>query len=96
MKGVTNASGTFKGVPFRNANGKYVVPIKCTSGGRITVDGLPAGTYAITYTTGSSYNVSLPAQTIPTGGWVTFNMPAAGVVTVYETGYLSGVASTVN
>lgn len=89
MKGVSNTNANFDGLAFQNSNGSYVVPIKCTTGGTISVAGLPAGTYGIKYTTASSYDVDLSNQTIGSNGLVTFNMPAAGVVTVYNVNYLS-------
>jgi len=92
MKGVTNTGGTSFGVPFVNANGTYVVPIK-SGGDVITVNGLPAGTYAIHYTTGngaaapSAYDQALSNQTISGGGSVVFTMPATGYATVYDVNY---------
>jgi hypothetical protein len=94
MTGVTNSSNNFQGLPFQNANGTYVVPIKCTTGGTINVVGLPAGTYGIKYTTASAYNVDLPNQTISNGQYITFTMPAAGVVTVYNVNYMSSAGAT--
>lgn len=94
MKSVTNTGGTSFGVPFVNANGTYVVPIK-SGGDVITVNGLPAGTYAIHYTTGSvastpsAYDQALSNQTISGGGSVVFTMPAAGYATVYDVNYLT-------
>jgi hypothetical protein len=89
MKGVNNQSSNFQGLPFRNANGTYVVPIKATAAGTITVEGLPAGVYGIRYTTASSYNIALPNQTVANGGQLTFNMPASGVATVFDLNYLA-------
>jgi hypothetical protein len=95
MKSVTNTSSNFKGVPFVNANGTYVMPIKCLTSGTITVAGLPAGTYGIRYTTGdgssapSAYDQALSNQTISGGGTVVFTMPAAGVATVYDVNYMT-------
>jgi hypothetical protein len=88
MKGVTSTNANFDGLPFQNANGTYVVPIKCAAAGSVTVENLPAGTYGIKYTTASEYDVDLPAQTIPAGGLVTFAIPASGVATVYNLNYL--------
>jgi hypothetical protein len=65
-----------------------VVPIKASAGGTITVEGLPAGVYGIRYTTASSYNVGLPNQVITSGAYLTFNIPAAGVATVFDQNYL--------
>jgi hypothetical protein len=89
MKGVTSTNANFDGLPFQNANGTYVVPIKCAAAGSVTVENLPAGTYGIKYTTASEYDVDLPAQTIPAGGLVTFTIPASGVATVYDLNFMS-------
>lgn len=96
MTGVSNSSANYQGLPFQNANGTFVVPIKCTTGGTINVVGLPAGTYGIKYTTASAYNVDLPNKTIADGQYVAFSMPAAGVVTVYNINYLSSSGSAIN
>lgn len=93
MKGVTNSSPAFDGLPFQNANGTFVIPIKATTNGTISVENLPAGTYGIKYTTDANYNVDLPNQTIVTGGFVTFNMSAAGVATVYNINYQTPLSS---
>lgn len=93
MKGVTNKSSAALGVPFANANGTYIVPIKCSVASNFDVIGLPAGTYCIRYTTGtvssapSAYDTALTTQTISTGGAVRVAMPAAGIVTVFDGSY---------
>ncbi len=73
-------------VAFENTNGRHAVVSHATSAQTISVVGLPAGTYGITYTTASSFLTSLPDQTIAAGQAVTFAMPAAGYVTVYGKG----------
>jgi hypothetical protein len=88
MKGVTNTNSNYDGLPFQNANGTYVVPVKCQTAGSVTVENLPAGTYGIKYTTATAYNIDLPNQTVPAGGFVTFTIPAAGVATVYNVNYM--------
>lgn len=70
-------------VAFINANGKYVVVVKATSGGSFNVVGLPAGSYGIKYTTGSQYDFNFPDQTIGSSGIVTTNIPDVGVITIY-------------
>lgn len=94
MKGVSN-SGSSKGVPFMNSNGTYVVPIKAAAES-ISVAGLPAGTYGIRYTSGTSdqvapsaYDQALSNQTITAGQSVTFTMPASGYATVYDVNYMT-------
>lgn len=93
MKSVTNSSGSYQGLPFVNKNSRYAVPIKCAAAGAIDVVGLPAGTYEIRYTLGdgvnapSAFDQALPNQTITNGQNVSFTMPGAGVVTVFDTNY---------
>lgn len=96
MKGVTNSSNNFRGVPFVNPNGKYVVPIRALSAGTVTVSGLPAGTYRRCRTIGdgvsapSTYNSCESDVTISAGQNVTIAFSGAGVGTVFDTNYLSG------
>lgn len=100
MKGVTNSNANFKGLPFRNANGAYVVPIKVSAAGSVTVTGLPAGTYGIRRTRGDGTNEpetsfeALPNQTITAGQGVTFSVTGAGFATVYNISYLPASAFT--
>ncbi len=90
MLGVTNSSPAFDGLPFRNANGTYAVPIKASQGGTVVVQNLPPGTYGIKYTTIYEYDINLPNQVVTGGGGsVSFTMPTAGVVTVYDINYMS-------
>jgi hypothetical protein len=47
------------------------------------VEGLPAGTYHLSYSTTSTFNTDLSDQTIGTGGTISTSMPAAGVLTIF-------------
>ena len=47
------------------------------------IQGLPAGTYGIKFTTPSQYDQDLPNQSIPTGGAVVTTIPADGVITIH-------------
>ena len=99
MKGVTNSSNNFRGVPFVNPNGTYVVPIRATTSGTVTVSGLPAGTYKRCRTIGdgsnapSIYNSCESDVTISGGQNMTITFSGAGVGTVYDINYLAGSAS---
>ncbi len=79
--GTTNPA--FDPVSFINANQGYVVVVKADQAGSMAINGLPAGTYGIKYTTTSQYNVDLPALTITAGQSLVTSIPAVGVITVY-------------
>jgi hypothetical protein len=79
-----NASdGNFGPVAFINRDGKYVVVVKANNGGPLTIQGLPAGTYGIKYTTVNEYDVDRPDVTIRSGEAVNTTLPATGVITIY-------------
>ncbi len=78
----TNAN--FNPVAFTNSDGKQVVVIKALAGGTFSVGNLPAGTYGIKFTTDTQYNIDNPDQNIITGQNITTNIPAAGVITIYD------------
>lgn len=69
---------------FRNANGKVVVVIKVTNGASMQVRRLPAGTYGITYTTGTQSFASLADASVGAAGTLQVSMPSAGVITIYQ------------
>jgi hypothetical protein len=82
IKATTN-DGRFEPLAFINADGNYVVVVKSSTGGSISIEDLPAGTYGIKYTTNSQYDVGLADQIINPGEAVNANIPSAGVITVY-------------
>jgi hypothetical protein len=98
-KDVTNSNSSYPGLAFENTNGKYAVVVKCASSQTINVKDLPAGTYGIRYTTGdgsttpSAYFQTIANQTIGVGEDVSFSMPGAGVVTVFDVDYLTSPAA---
>jgi uncharacterized MnhB-related membrane protein len=71
-------------VGFINPDGSHVVVVNAASSGTVIVNGLPAASYGITYTTSSAYDVALSEQTLGTGGSIMATIPAAGVMTIYE------------
>jgi hypothetical protein len=79
-------TGTFDPLAFINTSGKYVVIVKATAADTFSIQGLPAGTYGIKYTTntGSGYDVDLPDQTISVGQVLTSTIPSQGVITIYQ------------
>ncbi len=79
----TTTNGAFDPVAFINTDGKWVVVVKTTMNGTIDIQGLPAGTYGVKYTTDAQYDVDLPDVTIAGGQLVSPTILAAGVITVY-------------
>lgn len=49
--GATSNNGSFDPLAFINKDSKYIVVVKAGSSGSFTIQGLPAGTYGIKYTT---------------------------------------------
>ena len=78
-----SGNNAFEPVAFVNTNGRYVVVVKSDTDASFTVNGLPAGTYAIFYTTNSEFNGQLPDVTIDAGQGVTARLPGGGVLTIY-------------
>lgn len=79
----TSNSGTFGPAVFVNTDGKFVAVVKAFAGGSITLEGLPAGTYGINYSTPSQYNVDATDATINTGQALNTSIPRDGVITIY-------------
>jgi hypothetical protein len=73
----------FDPVAFINPDGKYVVVVKASSGGNFSIQGLPAGTYGIKYTTVSQYDRDLSDKAVGSGQALSTNIPAAGVISIY-------------
>lgn len=74
-------------VAFINPNGAPVVVVNVVNlpaGGKLSVSGLPAGTYNITYTVNGDVNHALAAQVIGPGGVIATSIPAVGVITIYR------------
>jgi hypothetical protein len=79
----TTYSNIFDPLAFINTDGKYVVVVKATAGGSFSIQGLPAGTYGIKYTTSNQYDVDWPDTTLTEGQTVQASIPEPGVITVY-------------
>jgi hypothetical protein len=69
-------------VAFVNEDGSYTVVVKAGARGRIQVRGLPAGTYAISLTTGGKTRSDIPDQKVTDNGLLAADMPGAGVITI--------------
>jgi hypothetical protein len=82
--GSSSTNSSFDPVSFVNPDGHYVVVIKASQAGPFAIQGLPAGTYGIKYTTNSQYNVDLNDISIQNGQLLNSNIPEAGVITIYQ------------
>ena len=78
-----SSNGNFDPLAFTNTNGTVVVVVKTNGSGTISIQGLPAGTYGIKFTTGAQYDVDLANQTLQAGEAVVATIPANGVITIY-------------
>ena len=75
----------FDPVAFVNREGGHVVVIKASSAGELSVEGLPAGTYGVSYTTQNEFGTEGPEATIGNGGILEgLTIPGQGVLTVYR------------
>lgn len=71
-------------VAFINKNGGVVVVTKTTGAATFRIDGLPAGSYGISYTTAGASGSQLPSVTTNNGQGIDVAMPGTGVITVYH------------
>ena len=81
--GASSTTPTFDPLAFVNSNGGPAVVVKASAGGTFSVQGLPAGTYGIRYTTASASS-SHADQTVAAGQSLTTSIPDAGVLTIYD------------
>jgi hypothetical protein len=68
---------------FVNRDGGNVVVVKSDGPAELGIGGLPAGQYAVTYTTESEKGVRLPPAALAAGDTLRTRIPAAGVLTVH-------------
>jgi len=82
--GASSVADPFDPVAFINTNGTYVVVVEAGGAGDVSVAGLPAGDYRVSYAiAGRSEPASAPITVAP-GGILRTTMPAAGVLTVFD------------
>lgn len=103
MKAVSvggTGSGNVDALAFLNANGSDVVVMKFTAAADVDLAGLVNGNKKVVYTTGdgtnapSAYWQSLPDENVTNGTTGTLSMPGAGVMTVYDEGFLTQLITT--
>jgi len=69
-------------VAFRNPDRRLAVAIATRAGATVTVRGLPAGRYAVTYGSRDTTAAALPDVVATPGSAVTSTMPVRGVLTL--------------
>jgi len=67
---------------FINKDGGYVIVIKAELAGTFSVTNLPGGTYGISYTTDTEFDVNLPDVLLTNGQTLGGRIPAIGVITI--------------
>ncbi len=73
----------FEPLAFVNADCRQTVIVKAVAGGSFSVQGLPAGTYGVKYTTDAQYDVNNADATINAGQSLQTAIPGPGVITIY-------------
>jgi MYXO-CTERM domain-containing protein len=84
--GAGSSDPAFVPAAFVNTNGSRVVVVKGDTAGTVEVQGLPAGTYHINYSTLTDFDHQLPDVDLREGGVVAGALPGAGVITFYGDG----------
>lgn len=82
--GATGGTDAAAPVAFVNTDGGFVVVTKTTGALTFRINGLPAGSYGVSYSSAAASGTELPSITATNGQGVDITMPAAGVVTVYH------------
>jgi hypothetical protein len=80
--GATSNVAAARPVAFRQASGAVAVAIRTMGALRLTIVGLPAGRYAISYATATRAHGGWPDARIAPGEPLDAAMPAAGVLSV--------------
>jgi len=81
--GATSTARPFDPLAFVNVDKRYVVVVKATVGGAVTIEGLPPGSYGITYTTDAEAGIGLPDIVVGDGKSLSASIPGAGVLTIF-------------
>jgi hypothetical protein len=85
-KGCSSTNAALFPVAFQNPNGKLVVVLYSTGGGvqPVNLDGLPAGTYQVSWNTASEPRQPGPQITLGANEALSAAMPAAGTMTISQ------------
>lgn len=81
--GASTDDAEFDPVGFVSDDGAYVVVVKTSQGGSFSINGLPPGTYRITYATSSNLDGLLPDVVVKGNEPLTAVVPGDGVMTIH-------------
>ncbi|NJM53040.1 MAG: hypothetical protein HC846_06365 [Blastocatellia bacterium] len=81
--GAETSNKYFDPLAFINTDGRYVLVLKSSLGGAISIEGLPPGVYGIYYTTDKETNLNIPDIRLNQGETLKTNIPNKGVITVF-------------
>ena len=81
----TGSDAAFDPVAFVNPDGKQVVVVRATRNGSVVVQGLAAGAYEVTYTTGSQANVRVATMSVGAADTMRVTIPDRGAITIAGT-----------
>ena len=81
--GAGSTDGRHQPLAFVNRDAGTVVVVKSDAPGELDIIGLPAGRYAVTYTTEKERGAMLPAIALAAGDTLRARIPAAGVLTAH-------------
>lgn len=81
----TSSDAAFDPVGFVNPDGTFVVVVKATRGGAFALQGLAAGTYEVTYTTGSERRVRVGTMPVGATDTMRLSIPDRGAITISGT-----------
>jgi hypothetical protein len=79
----STADAAFDPVAFINDGGKYVVVVRATRGGTVSVRGIPGGRYGVSWATAAGADSTDDVQ-ISSGGTLDATIPAAGALTIFR------------
>ena len=80
--GATSTQSMVHPVAFRDLRGRIVTVFNADQAATVTVGGLPAGRYEVSYTTATKLGFVVGTQTIAAGAVLTTSIPAKGTLTV--------------
>ena len=79
----TSTAPSLRPVAFINPGGGWTVVVNATAPDTFDVANLPAGTYAVDYTTSTDHAVPAPDVTLAAGDQLSATIPAPGVLTIH-------------
>ncbi|MBC7791193.1 MAG: hypothetical protein H7Z74_14705 [Anaerolineae bacterium] len=80
--GAASDDDRFRPLAFINSDSAFVVVVKASAGGTLSIKGLPIGMYGVSFATADSSGAVEPARVA--GTTFSASIPAAGVITIYQ------------